>query len=56
VQSDNGWKELSRCLGNVIGPNIVAAATVGIATEWGISVGVVDSSRRRHRLRALGRK
>jgi hypothetical protein len=47
VQDDNGWKELSRCLGNVIGPNIVAAATVGIATVWVISVVAVVLSRRR---------
>jgi hypothetical protein len=53
MQDDNGWKELSRCLGNVIGPNIVAVATVGTAMGWAISAAV---SNPRLLLRALGPK
>ena len=45
-EDDNGWKEHSTCLGNVIGPSIAAAARVGTAMEWVISEG--EGSNRRH--------
>ncbi len=43
---DNGWKELSKCLGNVIGPNIAVAARVGTAMGWVISEGEGSNRRR----------
>ena len=43
---DNGWKELSTCLGNVIGPSIAVAAKVGTAMGWVISEGEGSSRRR----------